>query len=65
MDLSGAKIEAVCPEREKPRSEAQKAATVKALASLKARRDAKEKEEQAIKDSKVLAKQKLRTHVKE
>jgi hypothetical protein len=64
MDLSGTKIEVTVPKEKKPRSAAQQAATVKALAALKARREAKEKEEQEVKDSKVLAKQKLRTHAK-
>jgi len=63
-DLSGAVIEVKVPAAKKPRSEAQKAATAKALSILKERREAKEKAEQDAKDSKVLAKQKTREHKK-
>ena len=64
MDLSGQKIEVKVPKEKKPRSDAQKAATVKALAILKARREEKEKKEIEVKDAKVLANKKVREHKK-
>jgi hypothetical protein len=63
-DLSGAVVEVKAPVPKKPRSAAQQAATAKALSILKERREAKEKAEQDVKDSKVLAKQKTREHKK-
>ena len=64
MDLSGQQIEVKVPKEKKPRSDAQKAATVKALAILKARREEKEKKEIEVKDAKVLANKKVREHKK-
>ena len=64
MDLSGQQIEVKVPKEKKPRSAAQQAATVKALAILKARREEKEKKEIEIKDAKVLANKKVREHKK-
>tara|TARA_R110000868_G_scaffold78009_1_gene222994 strand:- start:2288 stop:2716 length:429 start_codon:yes stop_codon:yes gene_type:complete len=65
MDLSGEKIEVKIPVKEKkPRSEKQKEATARALIILKQRRDEKVKAEQEIKDSKVLAKKSVRSHLK-
>jgi hypothetical protein len=64
MDLSGQQIEVKVPKEKKPRSAAQQAATVKALAILKARREEKEKKEIEVKDAKVLANKKVREHKK-
>lgn len=51
-------IEVKLPEKaKKPRSEAQKATTAKALEVLKARREAKNNEEKAVKESKELEKE--------
>ena len=54
-------LEVKIPEKaKKPRSEAQKAAAMKGLEILKAKREASAKEESAVNDAKVIAKEKVR-----
>tara|TARA_R110000868_G_scaffold316312_1_gene577212 strand:+ start:1397 stop:1876 length:480 start_codon:yes stop_codon:yes gene_type:complete len=58
-------VEVKLPKKEKkPRSDAQKAATEKALATLRERREAKAKEETTVSDAKIIAKQQVISHKK-
>ena len=58
-------VEVKLPKKEKkPRSDAQKAATEKALATLRERREAKAKEETKVSDAKIIAKQQIISHKK-